>query len=597
LDVALRGSTADLDDKLGKTEKNVRGFAYTVEDVGKRLDVALMAMTGGFSKVVGLGSYFSDKLSAAWEKFKGMATEGADGIAALAKSADRLGITTQMMGGLEHAAALVGLSFDDLGGLLNKFQRTVATAADGGGHVVNALQQIGVSIDFIKDKNLYEQMLLISDGIKTFGNEADKTRILAQLFGKSGIQIKAMMKLGAEGLREMTEEAVRMGIAVGTDQANAVRAGRRAAREYDEAIKGIGRSMAVVLAPLLESINSHWARLAKTVAEFATENIPLFQEFTRVVVLVKDAVIGAAVEMAGRLGCALMGAFEGAAGSGAMERFRDGALKVFYAVEFAATHWKDVLSLALDATNLSFLVLKRTVGVAMTEMAHTVLYTMNEWVHRFGFAETSIYKLGEAIGALVVFSAKMTQKVIGIDVLGAIEQFKALAENTDLPGLLGMHKQTPLEKFLKEEAKRLGKVTGEEGDLKERIKKKWGDLNENMAQFIDDKMEEFGLVFGKANGDVLDDMRVRFGGKNRAGIKMDEAPEGGKAMGGDFGKTGALERGSKEAFSVIYGTQTAQEKALAVANRQLSENVKLVKLMDKLVRQMRDPVVLKRARL
>ncbi len=581
----MRGQTSDFDSKFNTSEKVVKAYADTVEQVGRRINSAMGFMSGGMSKVTGVATYFTDALGNAWEKLKGMASAGLEGVALLGKMSERLGMTTQQLGGMEHAAALSGLGFEELVSHLTKLQRHLGDAANKGGPLVETLQQIGVNIDDIKDLNFNEQIKRISDGFRKFGNEADKTRIAMEITGRGGAVMKKFLGLGSEEMQRFTEEAIRMGIATSGEQTEGVRAAQRAVREYDEAIKGIGRTMAVVLAPILEKINKVWANLGKAVAEFAVENIPLFQEFARVVMVVQDAAIEAGTALTGKLGGALSNVRSSIddflTGRG-FDTMRDTFLKGFYAIEFAASHWKDYLAIAMDGVEMAFLVLKRQVEIAMLKIELSATRGFENMKYELGLTDSALLKLGKTLGMFALLLLRVGHAVQTFGLSELIAHFNKTGEKIG-SDLITDRKETAREAQLKAEIAALGEGADLETEavltLKDRIKKRWGEINDNLADFIDQKMAEFKEVFSPMN--LMDMARSKFGGVVRRAIGMDKPPPPGEKPPGEMTKVGALEQGSKEAFSVIYGTQSAQEKALAVANQQLAVNIRAEKLQEK----------------
>ena len=65
----------------------------------------------------------------------------------LAKTADKLGVTTQALAGLRHAAELTGVSTGTMDMAMQRFTRRAAEAAKGTGEAKGALQELGLDAE------------------------------------------------------------------------------------------------------------------------------------------------------------------------------------------------------------------------------------------------------------------------------------------------------------------------------------------------------------------------------------------------------------------------------------------------------------------
>jgi DNA-binding phage protein len=158
-----------------------------------------------------------------------------DSIDATAKLSDTLGIATERLSGLQHAASLSGVSQSELELAM---QRTVRT--------------FGNSDAFYK----------VADLIAQTGDSGERAKIAFDAFGKSGMALIPMMLGGSGGLREMEAEAKKLGIAMTRIDAAKVEAANDSFTRTGEVITGLGNTIAIQLAPFLEYANAKIVELA-----------------------------------------------------------------------------------------------------------------------------------------------------------------------------------------------------------------------------------------------------------------------------------------------------------------------------------------------
>lgn len=250
--------------------------------IGK-LSVVLTARTAGFqsamkkagetvarlSKAVGVGALAIGAMGAA------AIAAAAGGLAmltkqqlsatdALAKSSDRIGITTEALAGLEHAAGLAGVESETLRSSLMKMNRTIGDSINGLPAASRAFDRLGLSAASLSRMRSEDAMALIADRINGLGTQAEKTAAAMEIFGRQGVMLMTLFQSGGDGIRSASREAERLGLSVSRIDAAKIEAANDAMTRARTVFQGIGRQLAVAVAPAIEAVASRFVKLAES---------------------------------------------------------------------------------------------------------------------------------------------------------------------------------------------------------------------------------------------------------------------------------------------------------------------------------------------
>jgi hypothetical protein len=192
---------------MSKASGIVKGFGASIGGIASSMLPLATGLTGVLAAVKGVaevGQAFGD-------------------IDRIAKSAQKFGVTTEAMVGLEHAAELSGISVEQLDGAMKRASRN------------------GTSLEAIADK------------IAATSDPTERAQIAFKELGKSGQDMIPMLSGGGEALREMMDEGNRLAGFSGVDAAK-VEAANDAITRMQLAFTGIARDLAIELAPAVEMI-------------------------------------------------------------------------------------------------------------------------------------------------------------------------------------------------------------------------------------------------------------------------------------------------------------------------------------------------------
>lgn len=145
---------------------------------------------------------------------------GLDTADAIDKGAKSANISVVAYQELSYAAALSGMSQQQLAVSLESFNRRVGLAKDGTQTYIDALDNLGISLEdgqgrFKTTEALLEEMLVALAGVKDTSLQASRASIM---FGDdAGKKLPLMMKGGIQGLRDMRQEIHDLGGVLSAD--------------------------------------------------------------------------------------------------------------------------------------------------------------------------------------------------------------------------------------------------------------------------------------------------------------------------------------------------------------------------------------------
>jgi hypothetical protein len=180
----------------------------------------------------------------------------------LAKTADKLGVTTEALAGFRHAAELSGVSTTAFDKALQNMGVQVANAAKGTGLAVRALDDLGLNALALSKLPLDQQMIEVAKAMEGVETQSEKVRIAYELFGARGVGVLNMMKNGADAMQSMAKEAETLGIALSRVDAAMIEEANDNVTRAKGVFEGFGNQIAVELSPLISELASNFYQTA-----------------------------------------------------------------------------------------------------------------------------------------------------------------------------------------------------------------------------------------------------------------------------------------------------------------------------------------------
>ena len=210
----------------------------------------------------GVATTFAAAGAAAAASLAALYTVTAGNIDEQAKFADKIGVSTDALGGLHHAADLTGVSTENMNLGLQRMTRRVAEAAQGTGTAVDALDALNLSAEDLNQLSPDEQFLAIADAMGEVEGRSEQVRLAFKLFDSGGVALLNTMDMASDGIREAMEQAENLGIALNRVDAAQVENANDAFDVMTKVSSGISRQLTVAFAPAVEAVSNKVTELA-----------------------------------------------------------------------------------------------------------------------------------------------------------------------------------------------------------------------------------------------------------------------------------------------------------------------------------------------
>lgn len=221
-----------------KTRSALRAFNMSLKKVSGAVFSLKSGLTAAFG-AAGLGFAIQQSIKA---------TDS------LAKTANRIGTTTEALGKLRFAADITGVSTQTLDMAMQRFTRRTSEAAQGTGEAVGALRELGIDAKELSALPLDQRMLVLSDAFAEVSDKSDQLRLAFKLFDSEGTAVLNTLRLGREEMAALFQEADRLGLVMSTDAAAGVEAASDAFLRLQRLFIGVRDQIVGALAPALDML-------------------------------------------------------------------------------------------------------------------------------------------------------------------------------------------------------------------------------------------------------------------------------------------------------------------------------------------------------
>ena len=196
------------------------------------------------------------------------------------KFSDQLGVSTEFLSGMEHAADLSGVKIETMNKSVQMLQVRIGEASRGIGQGKDALDALGVSLTDANGRLKTAEQIMpeLAEGFRNMANATERAEAASKIFGQRGMAMLQMFKDGKVGLAAMTEEAEKFGLVI------SAKAGKNAAEFNDSltrvtgSIRGLKNHIAEQLMPTITGLANHFA-------DFVADNRSRILEFAKTFIL------------------------------------------------------------------------------------------------------------------------------------------------------------------------------------------------------------------------------------------------------------------------------------------------------------------------
>ena len=235
--------TARDDTKAGfdSARRNMSGLAEDAASIGGKLGVLQ-------------GAFVSLASAAAVVNLKG-AIDAADQLDDLA---EKTGITVEALGSLKYAGEVTGTPLEAMAKGVQKLSINMAAAAGGGKEQAAVFQALGISVKALDGSLRGSDQVLgdIADRFANFKDGPEKAALAVELFGKAGADMIPLLNQGSSGIKDLNEEASRLGVTFGGDLAASAAAFNDNLEKIRLTSQGFYTSVAGQLLPTLNELSA-----------------------------------------------------------------------------------------------------------------------------------------------------------------------------------------------------------------------------------------------------------------------------------------------------------------------------------------------------
>lgn len=245
-------------DKFSKVLRSFSGILKGIARSFFNLKTAILGAVG----VGGLGLLVKNSLAAT---------------NSLAKTAGKIGTTTEALSALQYAGQLTGVEVNTMNMALQRFTRRTAEAAVGTGEAKGALRELGVDARKLLQLPLDEQMLTLADAFEEAKNKGvNPLKIAFKLFDSEGAALVNTLALGRTGLTELLGEARALGVVMSSSAAKGVEDANDALFRMQSLFGGIVKQTVAALAPALSAFADLVTKEVKNGIKSASDSVENF---------------------------------------------------------------------------------------------------------------------------------------------------------------------------------------------------------------------------------------------------------------------------------------------------------------------------------
>lgn len=159
------------------------------------------------------------------------------------------GLTAEEASKLAFAAKMSGVPVDSLATGLGKLSKAMEANSP-------AFDKLGVSA---RDSNgklrtMGDVLPDLAEKFKSMPNGPEKTATALQLFGRAGMDLMPFLNKGREGIKQLSDEAEKMGLVLSQDNIGAIKDHIASQRELNAAFDGVKTQIGLSMIPVLDTM-------------------------------------------------------------------------------------------------------------------------------------------------------------------------------------------------------------------------------------------------------------------------------------------------------------------------------------------------------
>lgn len=232
-----------------------------------RTKAAFASVKGGLSDMgksaLGLRSMLSGLFTGlSLVAFVGQIKSAVNAMDEAGKSAQKVGTSVEKFSALTFAASQSDVSVESLEKSLIKLNKSLDDAQGGTGSAAEAFKRL--DIDPAKFKDPADALVVLADRFSKMPDGVNKTALALDIFGKAGADMIPLLNQGSDGIRELTEEARKLGVVFTEEAAAAAEQFNDNLDRLSTASKGFNAQLARELVGPLTQVTNAMTEAAKS---------------------------------------------------------------------------------------------------------------------------------------------------------------------------------------------------------------------------------------------------------------------------------------------------------------------------------------------
>lgn len=175
-----------------------------------------------------------------------------------AKLSQKVNVSVESLSTLDYVANLNGTSLNVVSKALLRVSSNLLDADRGLKESVENFQDLGIETKTATGqlRSADDVLIDVADRFAQMEDGTQKTALAMKLFGKSGAELIPMLNMGSAGIRELQEEARKLGLEIGTETAKQAEIFNDNIYRMQQLMKGVAVELTTSLLPKLEELTS-----------------------------------------------------------------------------------------------------------------------------------------------------------------------------------------------------------------------------------------------------------------------------------------------------------------------------------------------------
>jgi hypothetical protein len=191
--------------------------------------------------------------------------------------ADRTGLTVEALSELRHAVEQAGASAEDLEKGLKAMDQFLVNVAAGSPAAIDSLDRLGLRFEDLNKLTRDQALSLFADALSGVDNASLRSTLAIDVFGRSALRLMPLLRSGSSGIRELREEAGRLGLVMSAADAAAAESLGDQLANLVKIAKMVAFTFGAAVAPIIRVFVGVAMEAAVAVNHFMTEHKELMQ--------------------------------------------------------------------------------------------------------------------------------------------------------------------------------------------------------------------------------------------------------------------------------------------------------------------------------